>query len=241
MCTCDAETRIGRAGVVNRAGLRGVLRVDAQARAHARETRVKGLELPDRIENDVAAKRTERVDFRRRISGGVDVVFLSHLLEAEAGLVQPAGGGAADIPADERIQRKRRKRLLCQQDAAAGPPFQSVQPFKVRLQPCLVDDVDGRGQLVEPHTVSLRAAVFLHHPRQAEAFERVHKRVGVELLGGENARLFPRARDDERRADHSRHAGGVGDGLRADLAVAGFVVADVVDVQALFLAVLDAR
>jgi len=47
VCARDAETRIGRAGVVNRAGLRGVLRVDAQARAHARETRVKGLELPD--------------------------------------------------------------------------------------------------------------------------------------------------------------------------------------------------
>ncbi len=37
VCARDAETRIGRAGVVNRAGLRGVLRIDAQARAHARE------------------------------------------------------------------------------------------------------------------------------------------------------------------------------------------------------------
>ena len=54
----------------------------------------------------------------------------------------------------------------------------------------------------------------------------------MHALGG------PLAGQQHQCAAHGRHAGGVADGLRADLLVALLMVADVVDVVGLFLAVL---
>ena len=55
---------------------------------------------------------------------------------------------------------------------------------------------------------------------------------------GVDAGLAPRPLQEQQRGAHGGHARGVADGLAADLAVAGLVVADVVDVVGLVLAVL---
>ena len=75
----DAETGKRRAGVVNRARLRGMAGIDAQPRAHTGKARKKSLKLPDGIENDMTANPAKLVDFIRFIGRGVNVVFLSHL------------------------------------------------------------------------------------------------------------------------------------------------------------------
>ena len=76
----------------------------------------------------------------------------------------------------------------------------------------------GTGQAVLVQSVQIRVRIELFHR--------------VDTLGG------PLAGQQHEGTAHGRHTGGVADGLRADLAVALLVVADIVDIVGLFLAVL---
>ena len=74
--------------------------------------------------------------------------------------------------------------------------------------------------------------------RKSVLVEGVEERIRVELLDGVYARLDPLAGQHHERAAHRRYAGGVADGLAADLAVALLVIADVIDIVVLLLTVL---
>src|SRR6056297_2602338 len=76
-----------------------------------------------------------------------------------------------------------------------------------------------------------RPVELLQLPWQALLGQHRHERVGVELLHVEDALARPLAREHQRGADHRGHAGRVADRLRADLAVARLVVADVVEIE----------
>ena len=85
------------------------------------------------------------------------------------------------------------------------------------------------------------ALVHVHAlPGQAVDIEIGHEGIGIELFHVPDAGLAPHAGGDHLGADHGGHAGGIGNGLRAHLPVAFLMIADIVDVDGLFLAVLDA-
>ena len=76
-------------------------------------------------------------------------------------------------------------------------------------------------------------------PGQAVAVQCLHEGIGIKLFHVPDARPLPGPGEHHHGADHRRHAGGVRDRLGADLPVRLLVVADVVDVELLFPAVLD--
>src|SRR6056297_4115185 len=78
-----------------------------------------------------------------------------------------------------------------------------------------------------------RSVQLMNLPRQAMRVQHVHEVIRIELLHVPDAGLAPIAFQHLRRADHRRHAGGVGDCLTAHLGKAFLVVADIVDVKGL--------
>ncbi|MPM94038.1 hypothetical protein SDC9_141180 [bioreactor metagenome] len=68
----------------------------------------------------MVAKRENFFEFPLDISCGKDVIFRPHRLGSKPRLEQPAGGGAGQIAADERIHVIHGKRLLRQKDFAAS-------------------------------------------------------------------------------------------------------------------------
>ena len=76
-------------------------------------------------------------------------------------------------------------------------------------------------------------------PGQTLFVQLFHERIGVEVLYVPYARFFPDALDEHHRADHSRHACGVGHALHARLLVSLLVLTVVVDVVGVLLAVLN--
>ena len=75
---------------------------------------------------------------------------------------------------------------------------------------------------------------------QAVLVQCIQIRIGIKLFYGVHALGGPLAGEQHQGAAHSRHAGGVADGLTAHFFVAFLMVADVVDVVGLVLAVLFA-
>lgn len=66
-----------------------------------------------------------------------------------------------------------------------------------------------------------------------------HEGIGIELFHVEDPLAAPLSGQHHLGADHGWYAGGVGNGLRADLLVALGMIADIVDQEVLFPAVLD--
>ena len=81
---------------------------------------------------------------------------------------------------------------------------------------------------------------FFELPRQAVLIEVGHEGIGIVLLHVPDAGLAPFAFEHLLCSNHCGHASGVGNGLGADFGEAFFVIADVVDVDRLWLAVLEA-
>ena len=77
-------------------------------------------------------------------------------------------------------------------------------------------------------------------PGEAVDVEVGHECVGVVLFHVPDAGLFPITNEHLLGSDHGGNAGGVTDGLAADFFEALLVIADVVDVDGLLFAVLDA-
>ena len=77
-------------------------------------------------------------------------------------------------------------------------------------------------------------------PRQTMRIQHVHKRVRVELFEIEHTRLHPCAVEHQRCANHRRHAGGIADGLAADLGETRLMVANIVKIDAARLALMRA-
>ena len=73
------------------------------------------------IEDYMAAEVRDLLDFRLLKSRGEDVGFVPHLLPSKLCLIKPAGRGAVQIPADQRIFMEAGEGLLGQQDFAARP------------------------------------------------------------------------------------------------------------------------
>ena len=96
------------------------------------------------------------------------------------------------------------------------------------------------GECLIPHFVHGQWLVDDLMPGQAVAADLLHEGIGVELLDVEDAFALPGAGEDHLGAEHGGHAGGVGNGLGADLLEAFGVVAVVIDIVGALLAVLDA-
>ena len=62
--------------------------------------------------------------------------------------------------------------------------------------------------------------------------QHVHKRIRVELFKIEHTRLHPCPVEHQRRANHRRHAGGIADGLAADLGETRLMIANIVKIDA---------
>ena len=92
---------------------------------------------------------------------------------------------------------------------------------------------DFRG-LFQRHIV----AAFLHPGGQAHAGLQGEQRQGRQFLDIGHVAYIPGAVGDQQGGGHGRHAGGVGDGLAADLGKGFGVVADVVEEDLAGLAVL---
>ena len=118
-----AKAGAGSAGIIDRViPLGGTLRIHPHPHADFLPiTYVMVLfQLRERIEYNMPADIRDLLHllgFKRR---GKDVVFLPHLLMAQLRLKQSAGRRAVQILPDERIFKKAGKRLLGQEDFAAG-------------------------------------------------------------------------------------------------------------------------
>ena len=77
-------------------------------------------------------------------------------------------------------------------------------------------------------------------PRQAMLIEVGHEGIGIVLFHVPDAGFAPFSFEHLLGSDHGGHTSGVGNGLGADLGKALFVIADVIDVDRLWLAVLEA-
>jgi len=75
-------------------------------------------------------------------------------------------------------------------------------------------------------------------PRETAQVELFHEWVWIALLHIPNTWRFPEAFQNHLCSDHRGDSSGVADGLTGHFLVAGFVVADVVDEDALLLSVL---
>lgn len=77
-------------------------------------------------------------------------------------------------------------------------------------------------------------------PRQAMLIEVGHEGIGIVLFHVPDAGFAPFSFEHLLGSDHGGYTSGVGNGLGADLGKALFVIADVIDVDRLWLAVLEA-
>ena len=68
--------------------------------------------------------------------------------------------------------------------------------------------------------------------------EHVHEGIGIELFNVPNAGTGPFAREQHGGTDHRGHASGIADCLIACFGIGIFMVADIVDVERLFFAIL---
>ena len=82
--------------------------------------------------------------------------------------------------------------------------------------------------------------IFAHYPRKSHLFKASIYGIGIELLYIEYALAVPFSCHHHHGADHGRYAGGVGNSLGADLFITFLMVADIVDINGLFLSVLYA-
>ena len=169
-----------------------------------------------------------------------------HLLVGQPGLKKAAGRGPGQVLPDQRVRPGTWKRLSGQQDMTACPLLDLLQDLQIADQRRLIYDIDRGAQprldAVQCfHHGSLDGSgVLVHHPGQAVLVQHLHEGIGVHLLQVVDAGLAPLAVGHQSGADHGGHAGGVADGLAAQLLIARLVVADVVDVDGPLLAVLDA-
>jgi len=68
--------------------------------------------------------------------------------------------------------------------------------------------------------------------------EHVHEGIGIELFNVPNAGTGPFAREQHRRANHSRNTGCVADGLVTSFGKSVLMIADIIDVERFFFAIL---
>ena len=69
---------------------------------------------------DLNEQAQQRLELLLPVGGGKHVHLPGEFLPAQAGLIQAAGGGAGQVPADQRVTGKHGEGLLGQEDLAAG-------------------------------------------------------------------------------------------------------------------------
>ena len=102
--------------------------------------------------------RTIRAIFLRRKGRAENMVFLAgHFLMGQLRFEQAAGSGARQILSDQRVDPKHGKRLLGQQDAAAGALLHPGQDLQIAAQRAFIHHI-YRG--AQPR---LGAILAVHH------------------------------------------------------------------------------
>ncbi len=146
----DAQPAAGGAGVIDGVALLGgMLRVDPQPHAGPAvlPQRAVGFQLRQAVEADMVADLHQFSHFRRGIGRAEHMVLPPrHGFMGQAGLKQTAGGGAGQVPADQRVGIEQRKGFLRQKDVAPRALLHPGQDLQVPAQGLFVHHIDRRLQ-----------------------------------------------------------------------------------------------
>jgi hypothetical protein len=118
-------------------------RVDAHPDLEPLDVLMEGLELRDRVEDDLVGVLLHLPDVFGREADAVGVRLLAELLVAQPGLVQPAAGGAVHVLAHEREDRPGGEALERQHRLRPREVANALDDLEIPQQLAFVDQVIG--------------------------------------------------------------------------------------------------